>query len=216
MIHTTPPASSAIPRDILRPRSRAAILAATLLVACALVSGCVRTGADPAQARAETDPDRVVDLRQAPDWVTSGCRSHWASATERRGLVCGVGSAPASRDRVAARETAIARARSAIARSIEVTIESLVRLEEASTTDGGEEARLETIAHQLTSASLPGCEVVSVWRSRSGEVHALVALPVERIQHSVRETEAIPIASREELARRAAEAFAHLDSDRVE
>jgi hypothetical protein len=125
-----------------------------------------------------------------------------------------VGSASASRNRVAARETAIARARSVIARSVEVTIESLVRLEESEAT--GDEGRLETIVHQLTSASLPSCEVVSVWRSQSGEVHALVALSVATVQRSVRETESMPPESREDLARRAAEACAALDDEREE
>lgn len=110
---------------------------------------------------------------------------------------------------MAARETAIARARAAIARSIEVTIESLVRLEDSGAGNG--DGELRTIAHQLSTASLPGSETVAVWRSGTGEVHALVALSVARVQRSVRVARAIPRAARESLARRAADAFAAMD-----
>ena len=121
-------------------------------------------------------------------------------------MLCGVGSAPSGRNPIAARETAVARARSAIARSVQVTIENLVRLEDGGAS--GAEGELESIVHQLTSASLPACRVESVWQSPSGEIHALVSLRVDRVQASVRSSRALTPAAREALARRAADAFA--------
>lgn len=177
-----------------------------LLLALACQSGGSQD-AGPDGSRGSQRPR--LDLSDAPEWLTRGCRSHWKTEAEQRAVLCGVGSAPPSRDRVAARETAIARARAAIARSIEVTIESLVRLEDSGAGNG--DGELRTIAHQLSTASLPGSETVAVWRSGTGEVHALVALSVARVQRSVRVARAIPRAARESLARRAADAFAAMD-----
>jgi len=157
-----------------------------------------------------TPPARSVGdvLADAPPWVTSGCRTYWSDAVKRRQVVCGIGSAVSNRNRVAARETAIARARSVIARSLEVTIESLVRLEERETGDSD----LETISHQLSSTSLRGVQLESVWRAETGEVHALVSLDLDRVQKTVRSSHSLSPTAREDLARRAADAFAALDA----
>jgi hypothetical protein len=192
--------------------SAATPLRSTLLllgIFSGLVAGCA-ADRPPNEAR-ETGPARnsAEDLAGAPDWLTRDCRSHWKTASERREVVCAVGSAGPHRNRSAARETAVARARTAIARSIEVTIESLVRLEDES--KASESHDLKTIVHQLSSASLAGCEVVAVWRAQSGTVHALVSLSVARVQQSVRESTAMPARAREDIALRAAEAFATLD-----
>lgn len=160
----------------------------------------------------ETPPAEMTgvtrSLADAPIWLTQGCRFHWKNEQTRRNVVCGVGSAAPNRNRIAARETAIARARSAIARSIEVTIESLVRVEDSGTGDG----RIRAFVHQLTSESLPGCQLESVWQSKSGEIHALVSLQVAKLQQSVRKTRGSSLAAREDLAHRAADAFAATDS----
>jgi hypothetical protein len=178
------------------------------VLSLAWMTACAGAGPDPANTRrAAPDADSYAE---APSWVKEGCRAHWPDEAERKRIVCGIGSAPPNRNRVAARETAVTRARSAIARSIEVTIESLVRLEDrdGSATDGD----LREIVHQLSSASLPGCQVESIWRSESGEVHALVSLQVARVQQSVRHSSSLSPATREDLARRAADAFAQMEA----
>lgn len=193
------------------PRSGARALLAlclALLLPVGLI-GCSSPDPAPSRYAYPEPPSPTEALAGAPSWVTRGCRSHWTDDEERRTVVCGVGSAGPNKNRVAARETAVARARSAVARSVQVTIESLVRLEDSGETDDGE---LRSIVHQLTSASLPGCQVESVWRSSSGEVHALVSLEVARVQQSMRKARSLPAPAREDLARRAADAFAALDA----
>lgn len=182
---------------------------AALIALAALASGCASGRAVEAASvdhrQGPTVAERLVD---APIWVTQGCRAHWTDAGERRRVVCGVGSAPASRDRVRARETAVARARSEIARSLEVTIENLVRTAD----HAGGESELRTIVHQLSSASLRGCRVRSVWRSGTGEMHALVYLDVEGVKGSARTAPGLPPAVRQRIEERAADAFAELDA----
>ncbi len=155
-------------------------------------------------------PDNKDPLAEAPDWVTKGCRVHWQDQADEVKVVCGIGSAGPNRNPLAARETAITRARSAIARSIEVTIESLVRLE--SGRDASNDGVLRSIVHQLTSTSLPACRVESVWRAQSGEVFALVSLRVAKLQQSLRQNRTLSPAAREDLAQRAAHAFAAMNA----
>lgn len=168
--------------------------------------GCTGATPNPADRPAAVSPSEA--LADAPTWLRRGCRAHWPNRAEASQIVCGIGSAPANRNRVAARETAIARARADIARSLKVTIESLVRLYDQT----GQEAELETIVHQLASASLRGIQLEEVWRSPSGEVHAMVSLDVDRVRDSVRSQPTLSPAARESLAERAADAFAELDA----
>ena len=119
-----------------------------------------------------------------------------------------MGSATASRNPVAARETAIARARAAMARSLQVTIESLVRIEDSARDAQDSESVLRTIVQQLSSAALPASRVVATWSAPSGAVHALVSLKVAKVQQAMRGTPGIPTQLREDLARRAGEALA--------
>jgi len=174
-----------------------------LVIACivGIVIGCASPTAIP------PEPDPLAD---APDWVTRGCRVHWQDEEAGSRVVCGIGSAGPNRNLLAARETAVARARSAIARSIEVTIESLVRLD--SSNDAADDGALRSIVHQLTSTSLPACRVESVWKAGNGEVFALVSLRVARLQQSLRKNRTLSPAAREDLAQRAAIAFAAMNA----
>jgi hypothetical protein len=167
----------------------------------AIAIGCAGSVAAPP----EPDP-----LAGAPEWVTRGCRAHWQNRKTEANIVCGIGSASPDRNPLAARETAVARARSAIARSIEVTIESLVRLE--SSDHAANDGVLRTIVHQLTSTSIPACRVESVWMAENGQVFALVSLRVAKLQQSLRRNPDLSPAAREDLAERAASAFAAMNA----
>ena len=180
---------------------------ALFVAGTALLAGCAT--APPTTSRYAEPPPRSASLDDAPDWLVSGCRAHWSDPAQARRVVCGVGSAPAHRNRVAARETAIARGRAEIARSLEVTIESLVRLVDREGDDGD----LHTIVHQLSSTSMRGIQLEQVWRAESGETYALVSLDVARVQESVRDMPRLRPEARESLATRAAAAFAALDEN---
>lgn len=191
--------------EIRRRCEQAARLAVGLLVASTL--GCAAT--PPPVSPYATPAPKSASLDDAPAWLVSSCRAHWSDPARAQRIVCGVGSAPAHRNRVAARETAIARGRAEIARSVEVTIESLVRLVDHS----GEGGDLDTIVHQLSSTSMRGIQLEEVWRAESGETYALVSLDVARIEATVRDTPRLRPAERESLAARAAAAFAALEAE---
>lgn len=190
----------------LRRDTVVALVGFALLVALSLVgTGCAPHS--PALAERTQRLDPATELSDAPAWVTDGCRAFWRDPAQRKRVVCGIGSAPSTRNRVATRETAIARARASVGRSLEVTIESLVRLQE----NGTDDPDLETIAHQLSSTSMRGLAIESVWHAPSGEVHALVSVDLDRVQESVRNSETLSPDARDDLAERAAAAFAALD-----
>lgn len=192
---------------LARRNARMAPLA--ILLAAGLCS-CAGSGDGASQGVYPRPMSAAESLTGAPVWVTRGCRAHWDNESERRQVLCGVGSATSRRNPLGARETAVARARSAIARSIEVTIESLVRLEDGS--ERSADGHMRSIVHQLSTASLPGCQTESVWSSPRGEVHALVSLDVDRVKQSVRSSKALSPIQREDLAQRAAAAFAAMSA----
>ncbi len=193
----------------------------TVLTGLALVvaSGCASNAATSRSPYA-SPPPREASLDRAPGWLVRGCRAWFADPARDERVVCGIGSAPAYRDRVAARETAIARGRAEIARSLEVTIESLVRLTERGANDvdvedGVEDGELESIVHQLSSTSMRGLQVTDVWRADTGETYALVALDVELIAQTVRDHPRLAANAPDDLAARAAAAFAAYDRQRA-
>lgn len=187
----------------------------TVFTALALVlaSGCASNEATPRSPYA-SPPTPEASLDRAPGWLVRGCRAWFADPAGAKRVVCGIGSAPAYRDRVAARETAIARGRAEIARSLEVTIESLVRLTERGTNDV-DDGELESIVHQLSSISMRGLQVTEVWRADTGETYALVALDVELVAQSVRDHPRLAANAPDDLAARAAAAFAAYDRQRA-
>ena len=187
-------------------RTRCHAIRPPLLAVLSLAILAVNVGC----ANGPTTSPKTEPLAEAPGWVTRGCRVYWQDQNIEANAVCGIGTAGPDRNPLAARETAIARARSAIARSIEVTIESLVRVE--TTRDVANDGDLRSIIHQLTSTSLPASRVESVWTAGSGEVFALVSLRVAKVQQSLRQSHKLLPAAREELAQRAADAFAELDA----
>ena len=71
---------------------------------------------------------------------------------------------------------------------------------------------VDSIVHQLASASLRGVQLEEVWRAEAGETHALVSLDVDRVRESVRSTPALSVGEREDLATRAIAAFEALDA----
>ena len=176
--------------------------------AAGLALGCASDGSGATPDSVAASHLLEADWRNAPAWVTRGCHAQQAEGSDEGKLICGVGSATASRNRVAARETAIARARTAMARGLQVTIESLVRLEDSSRDAEHSESELRTIVQQLSTASLPASRVVATWRAPSGAVHALVSLEVARVEQAMRQAPGVPLKIREDLARRTGEALA--------
>lgn len=112
-----------------------------------------------------------------PAWVTGGCHRFFDAAAETPRRLCAVGTGPAHPDRIAAAETAVARARTELGRRVEVSIEDYVRIEGASS----QALERRQLTHQLSSTQLESLRVDAIWHGPDGRPHALVSIPTPRI-----------------------------------
>lgn len=169
-------------------------------------------------ATAPTPPGDAIEseLADAPDWVRKGCSAYWKERPEKQ--ICGVGAMGSTRNAALARTGAMARARTEIARSLQVQIEAMLKDYQATTTGGeafgraaADDQHVEDVSRQITETTLSGTELVDSWISRSGTFYALVSLDVERFQDTVSKMENLSERVREAVIRRSEKAFQDLD-----
>ncbi|HLV60265.1 MAG TPA: LPP20 family lipoprotein [Fredinandcohnia sp.] len=177
--------------------------------AAALIAGCSTTPEPPGEAIDS-------ELADAPEWVRRGCSNYWKEDAPRR--ICGVGAMGGTRNAALARTGAMTRARTEIARSLQVQVEAMLRDYQATTTGGEEfglaandEQHVEDVSRQITEMSLSGTELVDSWISRNGTFYALVALDVESFRQTVSKMEQLSEAVRRAIIERAEKAFDDLD-----
>lgn len=172
----------------------------------------------PACASTPEPPGNLVadELANAPEWVRKGCGSFWDDEDDRR--ICGVGSVGGTRNAGLARSGALARARTEIARTLQVQVESMLKDYQATTTGGqdfgaaaSDDQHLVDVSRQVTDMSLSGTELVDSWISDSGTFYALVALDAERFKDAVSKMQNLSEGVRRAVIERADEAFDDLD-----
>ncbi len=154
----------------------------------------------------------------APDWVVRGCDAYGGS---KKGVyICGVGSMGGTRNISLARTTAVARGRTEIARSLQVTVKAMIK-DYQSTTTGGEqfgtaasdEQNVTDVSKQITDFSLAGPEMKEVWVSQNGTLYALVVLDLAKFQQSVKEMKNLSQEIRQAIEERAKDAFSELGKE---
>lgn len=154
----------------------------------------------------------------SPDWVRKGCSGYKGEKEGKQ--ICGVGSAGGSRNVSLMRSTAIARARTDMARQLEVGVKGIVRDYQATTTGGdnfgtavSDEQHVEDTSKQLTDTTLSGTEMVDSWIADDGTFWALVILDVEKFNDAVNKMTNLSEGLRKAVVERAEKAFANLDSE---
>jgi hypothetical protein len=179
-------------------RKAGVLLCALALLACADTPG--------GRGARSADP-----LAGAPGWVRQGC-----GALERdQPMLCGVGSMGSSRNLTLARSTAIGRARTELARAMQVRVEAMLKDYQSTTTGGAEfgeaasdEHHLVDVSRQITRVSLSGSELVETWSGPDGTIHALVVMDADQFKASVARMNTLSPALREAVQERAPSAFA--------
>lgn len=182
-----------------------------------LIAACLVTGAAACSTTPEPPGNHIRnEFEGAPDWVVRGCSRYWDDEDDRK--VCGVGSVGSTRNAAMARSGAVARARTEIARTLQVEVESMLKDYQATTTGGqdfgraaADEQHLEDVSRQITDMSLSGTELIDSWISDSGTFYALVALDLERFKDLVSQMENLSESVRRAVVQRADEAFRDLD-----
>ena len=188
------------------------VCAIVLFIAVAL-AGCALK-ASPAPGK-----DMQSELKGAPDWVVKGCSTYWKAAAERS-MICGVGSSDGTRNPTTARESATGRARADIAKKIRVTVTSIVKDYQATTTGGAhygtdadDEQHIESITREITDMNLPGTEMVDSWISDNGTYYVLVALDAEKFKDSINKMDDLSGKIKNAIVERADQAFEDLEKN---
>jgi len=158
------------------------------------------------------------ELKGAPAWVTKRCGTYYkAKGTP---MVCGVGSAGGSRNVSLMRETAEARARMALARSLQVTGKAMLKDYQATTTGGqdfgtaaADEQNITDVSKQITDMTLTGTELQDTWVSLNGTFYALVAMDVDKFKDSVSKMGNLSDSVRKAVSERADKSFEELDEN---
>lgn len=178
-----------------------------LIVASALAAGCSRT------PEPQTNPF-AAELVGAPKWVLGDCRT----AFDDDEVICGVGSVDGTANLGLARSSATARARTDIARQLQVKVQAMLKDYQATVTGGEEfgkaasdEQLIQDVSRQITDQSLSGTRLVDSWISGGGTYYALVSLDVPAFLDALSGMGALDVEVRRAVESRAAQAFAELD-----
>jgi hypothetical protein len=160
-------------------------------------------------------PDSSV-LAGAPDWVLQSCSAYWGDDDGAR--VCGVGSAGGTKNISLARNAAIGRARTEIARSLQVKVKSMLKDYQATTTGGDEflvaaadEQYVEDVSKQITDMTLSGTAMQDTWVAHDGTMFTLVALDVDTFKDSLNNMTDLSETIRRAVKDRADASFRELD-----
>jgi hypothetical protein len=175
-----------------------------------LVAAC--GGSAPA-AEAPAPSALTLELAGAPEWV-SDCTEHYPAEQK---VLCGVGSVSGMTNPGLARSAAEGRARTAIARGLQLQLAAMLKDYQAST-EGGASAKLaseqhiEDTARQITSMTLSGTRMDEHWISQAGTYYALVILDVQSFKGAVSGMAELDESTRAAIVARADKSFAELDA----
>jgi hypothetical protein len=186
----------------------------TVFISTALLgfSACAKKTPKPIPEVMETE------FKGAPDWVTKGCGAYYKA--KKTPMICGVGSVGGSRNVSLIRDTAAARARTDLARSLEVKVKAMLKDYQATTTGGqdfgtsaSDEQNIVDVSKQITDMTLSGTEIEETWITPNGTFYALVAMDVEKFKGAVSKMTNLSQSVRKAVEERADKAFEELDTE---
>ena len=151
--------------------------------------------------------------------MTKGCTAFWGDKKGEK-KICGVGSVGGTRNPSLARTAAMARARTEIARSLEVKVQAMLKDYQATTTGGQEfgtgaadEQHVVDVSKQITNTTLSGTELADSWVSANGTFYALVVWDADKFKDSVSQMKNLSESIRKAVIERADKAFEELDTE---
>ena len=169
-----------------------------------LLLGCGST--QPKSARVMQD-----ELDGAPKWAKGACEA----GLPNKKAICGAAAVAAMTDISLARSAAEGRARTALARNLQVHLRAILRDYKAGTSAGAEaqsatEQHIRDAAEQVTETTLSGTRLEDTWISNAGTFWALVVLDTESFKDSVQNMRQLDEAMRTAIIERADKSFAEL------
>jgi hypothetical protein len=197
---------------------RKAIVAACLLAGNVAACG----GSATTEAKAPDEGPLAGELvdaagKPAPTWVTSS--SSYKKDGEGNKVICGEGSIGSTANLNLAQSASADRARTALARSLDVKVKSMIKDYQATTTGGtqfkaaaNDEQMVVDASKQITNTSLSGTEVSETWISKTSTLHSLVCLNVQKFKGVVTGMKELDEAIRQAVEQRAEKAWDEVDA----
>ena len=153
------------------------------------------------------------EMAGAPAWARGNCKKGLPGGKG----ICGVGSVPNMTSISLARSGAEGRARTDLARSLNIWVKTMLKDYQAGTTGGAGnytlgEQHLEDVARQVTEMSLSGTQLEDTWLSDNGTLWALVAMDAESFKDSLLNMKQLDEGLRAAIVQRADKAFGELDA----
>lgn len=156
----------------------------------------------------------------APDWVTKNCSCYNNKDKKATPAICGVGSIGGSRNVSLMRTTATARARTELARSLQVKVKAMLKDYQGSTTGGenfgtsaADDQFVVDVSKQITYTTLSGTELVDTWISPNGTYYVLVVMNVDKFKDAISKMSNLSDSVRKAVEERADKAFEDLDTE---
>jgi hypothetical protein len=149
-------------------------------------------------------------LAGAPSWVTSDCRKTFGDTAEP--VICGVGAVSDVKSPTLARNAAMGRGRTEIARYLEVRVKSILTDYQAQTGAVSEQV-IEENTKQITDVTLSGTRMAENWVAPDGTYYALMTLGLADFRNSVESAQGISEPVRQVVLQNATKAFAIHDDE---
>lgn len=190
--------------------------------ALALTAGC--GSPPPPQVTTVKDPQDTAlagefvgpDGAPAPAWVTQPAKYKPSGEP----LLCGEGSVAGAKNISLAQSGAQGRARTALARMLEVKVKAMLKDYQASVSASGgagsvasDEQAIVDASKQITNTTLQGTEVLETWVSSKGTLHALVCLNVPKFKAALASMSQVNEKLKKAVEQRAEKAWAEIDAE---
>ncbi len=188
---------------------RASIFRSTLVVAA--VAGSIACGgssqaeAESADSAQESEENALSD---APDWVLGDCRDQFKGDA----VLCGVGSVSGVASPSLARNTAMARGRTEIARYLQIEVKSVLTDYQAAK-GGAIEQEIEDESQQIAEMTLTGTRMVKYHLGKDGTYYALMTLELESYEKTIAGAQSIDEPLKIALVNKARKSFSSRDSE---
>ncbi len=181
--------------------------------------GCAKNAPPPVTPESGPLAGELVDARgePAPTWVTAP--ASYRKDRDDLNVICGEGSMGATSNMNMAQSASAGRARTALARTLEIKVAAMLKDYQATTSGGSQfgeaandEQHVQDASKQITDTTLSGTEVNETWISSRSTLHSLVCLNVERFKGIVSGMKQLDEQVRAAVAARADQAWAELDA----
>lgn len=175
------------------------------LVLCGMLLGCGGQQKPKEQLNAE--------MKGLPKWALGKCQEH----LKNKDALCASGSVQGMSNVNLARSAAEGRARTELARTLQVRVKAMLKDYQAATTGGPDnqtasEQHIEDVSKQITDMTLSGTRLEDTWvNEETGTFWALVVLDADSFKDSLGKVNTLDERMRAHIVQRADRAFRELD-----